>query len=155
MNKRILLVDDDEAIRDSIGKVLQHAGYSVSCAGDGEEAIAQVDRHDCDLMLLDIELPKINGWEVLDAACTLQPLLPVIILTSFRDQCEPGAARLADLVLQKPPDVAQLLASIEQLLAAPPEARLARAAYELTPAHGAGYLKLFPAARKSTTTTTR
>ena len=64
MKRRILLVDDDADMRKLFSKRLELAGYEVVQATDGEEALAQVTEHPPDLMILDIMLPRVNGYEV-------------------------------------------------------------------------------------------
>lgn len=116
MSPVILVIDDDLAVRDSLKQVLEQTGYSVATAQDGEAGLALLQGSPCDLLILDLDLPKISGWDVIDFVTTNRPALPVIILTAMADQCEPGATAGADAVLVKPPDVAHLLATVQGLL---------------------------------------
>ena len=126
MNKNILVADDDPAVRDSLKKLLESAGYQVLCAADGEEAEARLATDPVDLLILDLNLPKQDGWNVFGLASALRPLLPIVILTGLRDQSEnsflPGVAAL----LEKPVDVLVLLNVASRLLAEPAESRLRR-----------------------------
>jgi DNA-binding response OmpR family regulator len=61
----ILVVDDDDDVREVLTRYLKRRGYAVDTAADGEEALAAVREHDPDLMLLDIYLPKLSGLDVL------------------------------------------------------------------------------------------
>jgi two-component system nitrogen regulation response regulator NtrX len=81
MNERILVVDDEQNIRWSLGLVLGDAGYRVVSAGDGVEALAAVEAEPPDAVFLDIELPKLNGMEVLRRLRTERPDLPVVMVT--------------------------------------------------------------------------
>ena len=64
--KRVLIVDDDRALRHALATLLQGAGYAVEQAGDGSEALAHLRRNGTDVMLLDINLPGMSGLEVLE-----------------------------------------------------------------------------------------
>jgi DNA-binding response OmpR family regulator len=126
MNKNILVADDDAAVRDSLKKLLEGAGYQVICAADGDQAEASVAKDPVDLLILDLNLPKQDGWNVFGMANALRPLLPIVILTGLREQAEnsrlPGVAAL----LEKPVDVQVLLNVVSRLLAEPAEHRLRR-----------------------------
>jgi len=62
---KLLVVDDDKEIINTLAPRLRREGYDVSVAFDGEEAIAKVKEHNPDIILLDLMLPKVNGFEVL------------------------------------------------------------------------------------------
>src|SRR5665811_1875924 len=85
-NKRVLVVDDDAAVREAIKPVLEGAGYQVMLAVDGQEAVARFGREQFDLMILDLNLPFLNGWDVFERLTTRYPLVPVIIITGLPDQ---------------------------------------------------------------------
>lgn len=123
--KRLLIVDDDPAVRTMVGRVLAGEGYAVRAAGDGYDALALAEAEPFDLVLLDLGLPPTNGWDIFSRLRTAHPLLPVIIITARFG--EAGAASLAgaDALLEKPLDYPILLRTITQVLAAPVATRLA------------------------------
>lgn len=125
-SKRILIIDDDLSIRDALKKVLGGIGYTVVLAADGREGVICLEEQEFDLLLLDLDLPKVSGFDVLDVAAERHPALPVLILTGELDQCEPGALVGADALMEKPPDVALLLKTVDELLNEPAARRLRR-----------------------------
>jgi DNA-binding response OmpR family regulator len=131
--KRILIVDDDEAVRAALRKVLDDAGYEVILAGDGDEGERQFVSHAPELVLLDLELPKQDGWDVLGLISSQAPLVPVIIITGLRSQLDttiiPGISGL----FEKPVEVPILLRTIRDLLAESTEVRLSRLRRYLEP----------------------
>jgi len=81
---RILIVDDEEVLRDVLQAVLQREGFDVVLAASGEEALSVLDADsDVDLVILDIMLPGISGIDTLRAVRISNPLLPVIVITAF------------------------------------------------------------------------
>ncbi len=66
MVKRILIVDDDAAIRYALSDALQDAGYAVATAIDGEDALDQIDQHPPDAILLDLNMPSMDGWSFIE-----------------------------------------------------------------------------------------
>ena len=82
MNK-ILIVEDEKSINRLIKINLSDAGYSCLCAFDGKEAIELIDNNHFDLILLDIMLPEINGYELMEYIRPLE--IPVIFLTAKSD----------------------------------------------------------------------
>ena len=80
---RILIVDDEEVLRDVLDAVLRREGFDVLSAASGEEALNVVDTEDVDLVILDIMLPGISGIDTLRALRIANPNLPVIIITAF------------------------------------------------------------------------
>src|SRR5579859_2355190 len=60
---QILVVDDSEDMRDLLGQLLERAGYNVTFAGDGQASLTQAKLHHPDLILMDLSLPDIDGWE--------------------------------------------------------------------------------------------
>ena len=118
MRGRLLIVEDDDAIATGLALNLKLAGYATSIARDGEEALSQIDVEDFELVLLDINLPKKNGLEVLAALRTSDNLVPVIVLSARDGEFDKVAAlRLgADDYVTKPFALAELLARIEALL---------------------------------------
>ena len=83
-NKKVLVVDDDEGINHLLQTLLKHDGYQVSCAFDGENALKQIERDPPDIVLLDLMMPKVSGFDVLESIrlnSALDDML-VIIMTA-------------------------------------------------------------------------
>jgi len=81
MNSRILIVDDEEAIRDSLQGLFEDEGYSVICAASGEEAVARFRKHPVGCVLLDIWMPGIDGLETLSRLKAMDGDVPVIMMS--------------------------------------------------------------------------
>lgn len=115
MNK-ILIVEDEEAIANLIRMNLSKAGYLCETAFDGEEAADRIEENSYDLILLDIMLPKLNGYEVLEYAKTVD--IPVIFLTAMGDTAQKvkGLKLGAEDYIAKPFEIAELLARVETVL---------------------------------------
>jgi len=119
MGGRILLIEDEGNIREAIGFILSRAGWEVQGHGNGATAIEAVTRTKPDMVILDIMLPGLSGFEILRAlragAETAQ--LPVLMLTAkgqARDQ-EAAFEMGADAYLTKPFSNADLLATVARL----------------------------------------
>lgn len=113
---KILIVEDEKLISNLIKITLADGGYSCLTAFDGEEAIEKVDSETPDLILLDIMLPKISGYEVLDYVKKLD--IPVIMITAKDETSDKvrGLRDGADDYITKPFEVVELLARVEALL---------------------------------------
>jgi two-component system response regulator PilR (NtrC family) len=81
--EKILVVDDEQSLRDVLSIMLKRAGYTVTSAADGEEAIELLDREIFDLVITDLRMPKIDGMEVLKAVKSASPETVVLIITAF------------------------------------------------------------------------
>jgi DNA-binding response OmpR family regulator len=123
---KVLLVDDDKAVRESVRKVLNGAGYDVLVAADGPEALTQFDSHPIDLLLLDLGLPIKTGWDIFEHISNADPLLPIIIITGQANKYDIAAAAGVGALMEKPLDAGQLLRTISELLSEPKEVRLHR-----------------------------
>lgn len=115
MNK-LLVVEDEEPIANLICMSLKNAGYVCEVCYDGNEGADKMQSGHYDLCLLDIMLPGINGYELLDYAKSLD--LPVIFLTAKRETAEKvkGLRQGADDYITKPFEVVELLARVENVL---------------------------------------
>jgi DNA-binding NtrC family response regulator len=115
---RILVVDDEEALRTVLSTELSSEGYEVSAASDGGEAIEMVKGNDYDLVLLDIKMPNVDGFEVLKFVKGTKPDIKVIMLTGFADLKNAiESKRLgAEDFVSKPYDLVDLLTTIERVL---------------------------------------
>ena len=121
---RILLVEDIELHRDIMSRWLIRWGYEVMLAVDGEEAVSKAHSDKPELILMDLGLPKIDGWEAarrLKADAETRQI-PIIALTSYamEDDREKALAAGCDKYFTKPPDVKELQGMIEALLRRPP-----------------------------------
>jgi len=137
---QILVVDDDEAVRESIAMVLRAAGYGILTATDGEQALARFQEDRIDLLLLDLGLPVKTGWEVFERIATEYPVVPIIIMTGLSNQQFTALAAGASVLMEKPLDVVSLLRCIKELLAEPIEKRASRAR-----GHGRDFRRVPPA----------
>lgn len=113
---KILIVEDEEPISDLIRMNLVKAGYHCRCAFDGNTAADILSQERFDLILLDIMLPGINGWELLDYIKTLE--MPVIFITAMGelDDRVRGLKSGADDYITKPFEIVELLARVETVL---------------------------------------
>jgi DNA-binding response OmpR family regulator len=128
MKKRIMVLDDDEQIRQSLQKLLKAEGYEVVLAAEGVKAFDELGRNKIDLLLLDLNLPNKSGWDIFERVTSNNPLLPIIIITGRARQSELAVAAGVGALMQKPLDVPLLLKTISELLLEPPEKRLKRLA---------------------------
>jgi two-component system, OmpR family, response regulator VicR len=110
---KILVVDDEESIVDVIRYSLEKAGYSVTVAGDGEEALRLARETRPDLVVLDIMLPKLDGYEVCKALCA-EMGMPIIMLTAKDEEIDKivGLEVGADDYLTKPFSPRELVARV-------------------------------------------
>jgi len=117
-NPRILLVDDEQAITSNLAAFLKRAGFDVTVAGDGEEALDQVDRTSPALIVLDILMPRMDGRAVLRHLREADTWTPVILLTQVGESTERAMAleEGADDYLNKPFDPHELVARIRAVL---------------------------------------
>jgi DNA-binding response OmpR family regulator len=122
-SKRVLVVEDDSAIRRGLVDALEFAGYEVLSAGNGREGMTQALRATIDLLLLDLILPGPSGFEILEGARQARPTLPIIILTARGEEADRvrGLRLGADDYVVKPFSVRELLARVEAVLRRSPE----------------------------------
>lgn len=113
---KILIVEDEEAISDLIRMNLAKAGYDCQCAFDGMEAADMIDEERFDLILLDIMLPGIDGYELLEYIKSMD--VPVIFITAMGelDDRVRGLKAGAEDYITKPFEIIELLARVETVL---------------------------------------
>jgi len=114
----ILVVEDEEAIADGLRFNLERKGYRVAVAGDGRTALEKAAAEPPDLIVLDVALPEIDGFEVCRRLRSKGDVTPILMLTA-RDQPDDvvfGLKTGADDYLVKPFDLAEFLARVEGLI---------------------------------------
>ncbi len=124
--KTVLIVDDSQAVLDSLGTAFEDAGYEVSAAGDGEEVFRKMASSDPDALLLDIYMPKLNGADV----CRLVKAHPqwkktfLVLMSSRISDREIDMYRRigADEILKKPFDPDHAVALVKKAVGAPAQA---------------------------------
>ena len=116
---KILVIDDDPAIRDTLEALLSAEGYQVEVAQTGKEAIAKTEETWFNLVLIDIRLPDLSGIELLTKLKDGTPKMRKIIVTGFPTLPNAVEAlnKQADAYLMKPVDVSQMLEIIKEQLA--------------------------------------
>ncbi len=118
MSHSVLVVDDDPAIRDAVGRALRLDGYSVTLAGDGLVALREIEAAEQDVVLLDIGLPELDGLAVCRRLRTGGRRTPILLLTArdaVADRVE-GLDAGADDYLVKPFALDELLARVRALI---------------------------------------
>jgi len=120
MSKTILVVEDQEDNRQILRDLLSSAGYEMNEAGDGQEALAAVAKNRPDLILMDIQLPIMDGYEATRRikADPKTRTIPIVVVTSYALSGDEAKAREAgcDAYVTKPYSPRQLLARIKEFL---------------------------------------
>jgi DNA-binding response OmpR family regulator len=142
MKRKILLVDDDHAVRESLAVALSEEGFTVLPAANAAQALGIAATSALDLVLLDLHLPRTGGWEVFQCLTGEHPLLPFIVITAQPNQRFTALSAGVGALLEKPLHVPELLQTMRRLLKEPREERYARVAgqvvaFEYRPGMGA------------------
>jgi DNA-binding response OmpR family regulator len=119
--KRILLVDDDHEIIESLRMLLEAKGYAIQVARDGNQGLALAERDDPDLMILDMMMPKRSGFLVLEKLRRSRPVpLKIIMITANEGSRHKAYAEMlgVDDYIRKPFAMDRLLESVEKLIGA-------------------------------------
>jgi len=120
---KILLVDDNAVVRDMLVDLVGSLGYVADAASGGTEALALFDRNRYDIVLTDLLMPGMSGWEVLAAVRQRDPRMPVVIITGTPAVGDPRASQPGVAVLKKPVDVKALDETIKEKLGRRPAVR--------------------------------
>jgi DNA-binding NtrC family response regulator len=83
MSTKVLVVDDKQMMRDSVGTILQRAGYQVFAAGDGNTALDLMARHRPAAVITDLKMPEMDGLELLSRLRAADDSLPVVLMTAY------------------------------------------------------------------------
>lgn len=126
MRKRILVIDDDTAVRESLMNALSYEEFQPFGAGTGDEGLRLLEAERPDLILLDLNMPGKSGWQVFKEIVLKEPLLPVIVLTARPNQLFTSLGAGVGALIEKPFDFLKLLETIRELINEPTDLRLAR-----------------------------
>jgi urea transport system substrate-binding protein len=114
---RILVVDDDADLRECVGLILTSIGYEVTSAANGQEALDLMDGSVPDLILLDMKMPVMNGWEFCRALEGRDGRPPIVVLTAAPDPAARATEVHADGWLGKPFEYEELEATVRRFAA--------------------------------------
>jgi len=113
---RILLADDDSAVRTMLGRLLKSEGYTVTFARTGCEAANCFMDDPPDLVLLDLNMPEKDGWEAFELMCQEAPMIPVVVITARPHEYSHALTLGVDALMEKPLNIPLLLESIQDLV---------------------------------------
>lgn len=118
MKSKILLLEDDCTLSETVSEYLLDEGFEVVCVYDGDEAISTIYEQNFDLLLLDVNVPNKNGFEVLKEVRAKDETTPAIFITSLNsvDSLEEGFSSGCDDYIRKPFALKELLIRIQTLL---------------------------------------
>lgn len=113
---RVLIADDHEAIRTLVARVLRRAGYEALQAADGEQAIKQLDTGRFDALVLDLMMPRVDGFGVLEHLIRTQPEMveKTIVMTAFPQTATSERLNHVCTVLPKPFEVSELVKRVQE-----------------------------------------
>jgi CheY-like chemotaxis protein len=112
--KHVLVAEDEEAIAYIFRRFLEDAGYRVSTAADGVEALAIFGREAIDALVTDARMPRMGGQELIARLRSLRPELPIIAVSAYPSEIGPGLHGLR--VFSKPVDTPTLVAALGSML---------------------------------------
>jgi two-component system KDP operon response regulator KdpE len=114
-NRKILIVDDDDMVRESLASVLASEGYEVCEAMSGMEAVSRAIENHPDLVLLDLNMPHCDGWNAFDQLDKVTPLVPVIVITARPNQYDTAVRLGVDAFMEKPLNIPILMRAVKRL----------------------------------------
>src|SRR5438067_12335606 len=114
----ILIIDDEKAIRKTLGEILSYEGYKFDEASDGEEGLKRFKEKTYDVVLCDIKMPKIDGLEFLQKAVETNADVPIIMISGHGniETAVEAVKKGAYDFIQKPPDLNRLLITIRNAM---------------------------------------
>lgn len=113
---RVLVVDDDEGMRETLVDILEGVPFEVEQAADGESALVKIQSGIFDLVLMDVRMPGLGGAQALEEIRTIRPHLPVILMTGNPEQWSEAALQWTfTRVVPKPLDLPALIALIRDM----------------------------------------
>jgi signal transduction histidine kinase/CheY-like chemotaxis protein len=115
---RVLLVDDDEAVRSTTGMILETMGYEVIACDSGPDALARLDEQvPVDILLTDVAMPGMNGPDLARRVRALRPFLPIVFFSGYADPDSVAGDAIRQRIVRKPFRASELAAHIEAALA--------------------------------------
>jgi CheY-like chemotaxis protein len=117
MSIKILIVDDEQFVRDLLEKVLKRRGHEVTAASDADQALAALESQTFDLLLTDVVMPGMDGFDLLRRVKSAYPDIKVIVLTGYARKQSISDFLLygADDYLSKPFQVHELVAAVDRV----------------------------------------
>ena len=115
---RILVVDDEQAIRKTLREILEFESYIVDDAGDGVECLAKVKQNNYDVIIIDVKMPKLDGMEAIEKIQTINPDIPIVVISGHGniDTAVEAVKKGAFDFLQKPMDLNRLLITLRNAM---------------------------------------
>ena len=120
MSHHILVVDDDESIRNLVAEILDLEGWQVITATNGREALDRIGESPPRVVLLDMRMPVLNGWDVARELHTRGMDLPVVVMTAAQDARQWAREVNAAAYLAKPFDLEDLVTTVTRFVAPSP-----------------------------------
>ena len=119
---RALVVEDDPAIRKLVEKLLLRRGITIDTAHDGKEAIAKIESNGYSVIVLDLMLPEVNGYEVIAYIKSHKLPVPVVVVSAVSQQALKNLDfDVVKVVISKPFDVHEFTSKIIEFCQAPPD----------------------------------
>ncbi|CAM4033525.1 response regulator transcription factor [Arcobacter cloacae] len=118
MKSKILLLEDDLNLSETVADYFEEQGFEVICVYDGDDAVASIYEHNFDLLLLDVNVPSKNGFQVLKEVRVDKKTVPAIFITSLNsmDSLEEGFSSGCDDYIRKPFELKELLIRVQTIL---------------------------------------
>ena len=114
----VLVAEDEEMLRRVVGATLRYGGFDVIEAEDGSAGLEIVrSGRAIDVLLSDVKMPGLNGYQLAEACLSLKPEMPVMLMTGFADEAIPEAIRRASIpIIRKPFDFGKLADSVREFV---------------------------------------
>jgi len=114
----VLVVDDEPLVRDAMKAILESYGHRVAIAVDGVDAVAVFKGNEFDIVLLDLGLPKMNGYRVAEQMKSMRPQVPVFFITGWGDDIDKAKIKAlgVEAVIGKPFQPEDLIQQMEEML---------------------------------------
>ena len=114
----VLLVDDDEAVRGFVSRILKEQGYEILEAGDGAEALELAAAHagNIDLLLTDVIMPRVNGFALATRLLKERSKLPVLHMSGYMESSMLAAKDSTAVLLHKPFNTKHLVSAVQKML---------------------------------------